>query len=140
MDLWTHSPILKRLAFQECQLIPLPICRRHRYEVNPDFVSRFEAAGLKFVGQDEKNVRMEVRLKRTFLTTSRLQNPILISQISTYVSVSRYILLISKFNLGVLLTTNIIFRRPIQSDSRIAFQSLIDTGLSTPRKKGLFCQ
>ena len=33
---------------------------RHRYEVNPDFVSKFEAAGMKFVGQDEKNVRMEV--------------------------------------------------------------------------------
>ena len=34
---------------------------RHRYEVNPEFVSKFEAAGMKFVGQDEKNVRMEVR-------------------------------------------------------------------------------
>lgn len=33
---------------------------RHRYEVNPEYVSRFEAAGMKFVGQDEKNVRMEI--------------------------------------------------------------------------------
>ena len=42
-------------------LIALFCVHRHRYEVNPEYVSRFEAAGMKFVGQDEKNVRMEVR-------------------------------------------------------------------------------
>ncbi len=33
---------------------------RHRYEVNPDYVPKFEAAGMRFVGQDEKHVRMEI--------------------------------------------------------------------------------
>ncbi|KAH7655094.1 Peptidase C26 protein [Dioscorea alata] len=33
---------------------------RHRYEVNPDFVNRLEAAGLKFVGSDESGKRMEI--------------------------------------------------------------------------------
>lgn len=32
---------------------------RHRYEVNPEFVPKIEAAGMKFVGRDEKNERME---------------------------------------------------------------------------------
>nr|KAJ3411814.1 CTP synthase ura7 [Polyrhizophydium stewartii] len=31
---------------------------RHRYEVNPEYVARFEAAGLKFIGRDEKGERM----------------------------------------------------------------------------------
>uniref|UniRef100_A0A0A9WCM9 CTP synthase n=2 Tax=Lygus hesperus TaxID=30085 RepID=A0A0A9WCM9_LYGHE len=33
---------------------------RHRYEVNPDYVERFEAAGLKFVGTCEEGKRMEM--------------------------------------------------------------------------------
>jgi len=33
---------------------------RHRYEVNPKYVAEFEAAGMKFVGHDVDNVRMEV--------------------------------------------------------------------------------
>ena len=33
---------------------------RHRYEVNPSYVSQFEKAGLKFVAQDETGVRMEI--------------------------------------------------------------------------------
>lgn len=33
---------------------------RHRYEVNPKYVPEFENAGMKFVGQDENNERMEV--------------------------------------------------------------------------------
>lgn len=33
---------------------------RHRYEVNPEYVKSLEAAGLKFVGRDEENVRMEI--------------------------------------------------------------------------------
>lgn len=33
---------------------------RHRYEVNPAYVDRLEAAGMKFVGIDDKNERMEV--------------------------------------------------------------------------------
>lgn len=32
---------------------------RHRYEVNPKYVPEFEAAGLKFVGQDVDGLRME---------------------------------------------------------------------------------
>ena len=33
---------------------------RHRYEVNPDYVARLEAAGCKFVGKDETGRRMEI--------------------------------------------------------------------------------
>ncbi|XP_014226169.2 CTP synthase-like [Trichogramma pretiosum] len=33
---------------------------RHRYEVNPKYVSDLEAAGLKFVGRDVDNIRMEI--------------------------------------------------------------------------------
>ncbi|XP_011301963.1 CTP synthase [Fopius arisanus] len=33
---------------------------RHRYEVNPQYVNDFEAAGLKFVGHDDEGQRMEI--------------------------------------------------------------------------------
>ncbi|KFY05191.1 hypothetical protein O988_00196 [Pseudogymnoascus sp. VKM F-3808] len=33
---------------------------RHRYEVNPEYIERLGAAGLQFIGKDDKNVRMEV--------------------------------------------------------------------------------
>lgn len=33
---------------------------RHRYEVNPDMIERLEAAGLNFIGKDEKGERMEI--------------------------------------------------------------------------------
>ncbi|CAI5466102.1 unnamed protein product, partial [Closterium sp. Yama58-4] len=33
---------------------------RHRYEVNPDMIHEFEAAGLQFVGRDESGRRMEI--------------------------------------------------------------------------------
>lgn len=33
---------------------------RHRYEVNPEYIERLSAAGLHFIGKDEKNVRMEI--------------------------------------------------------------------------------
>ncbi|XP_063983302.1 CTP synthase 1 [Diachasmimorpha longicaudata] len=33
---------------------------RHRYEVNPEYVNNFEAAGYKFVGHDEDGQRMEI--------------------------------------------------------------------------------
>ncbi|GJP34869.1 hypothetical protein CLOM_g19351 [Closterium sp. NIES-68] len=33
---------------------------RHRYEVNPDMIGEFEAAGLQFVGRDESGRRMEI--------------------------------------------------------------------------------
>lgn len=33
---------------------------RHRYEVNPDMVAKFESAGLTFVGKDETGKRMEI--------------------------------------------------------------------------------
>lgn len=33
---------------------------RHRYEINPEYVERMEAAGLRFVGRDETGARMGV--------------------------------------------------------------------------------
>lgn len=33
---------------------------RHRYEVNPDYIDKFTAAGLNFVGKDDRGERMEV--------------------------------------------------------------------------------
>lgn len=33
---------------------------RHRYEVNPEYIERLGAAGLHFIGKDDKSVRMEV--------------------------------------------------------------------------------
>ncbi|KAF3764381.1 hypothetical protein M406DRAFT_91580 [Cryphonectria parasitica EP155] len=33
---------------------------RHRYEINPEFIDRLEAAGLHFVGKDETGQRMEI--------------------------------------------------------------------------------
>ncbi|XP_023726011.1 CTP synthase 1 isoform X2 [Cryptotermes secundus] len=33
---------------------------RHRYEVNPKYVPQLEVAGMKFVGRDEENIRMEI--------------------------------------------------------------------------------
>ncbi|MCO5550100.1 hypothetical protein L7F22_003579 [Adiantum nelumboides] len=33
---------------------------RHRYEVNPDMIEKFEEAGLQFVGKDETGRRMEI--------------------------------------------------------------------------------
>jgi CTP synthase len=33
---------------------------RHRYEVNPEYISQLETAGLNFIGKDSTGVRMEV--------------------------------------------------------------------------------
>lgn len=33
---------------------------RHRYEVNPDYCDRLEAAGLNFIGKDDTGNRMEI--------------------------------------------------------------------------------
>ena len=33
---------------------------RHRYEVNPDYISRLSDAGLNFIGKDDKGERMEI--------------------------------------------------------------------------------
>lgn len=33
---------------------------RHRYEINPNYINDLEEAGLKFVGHDEENLRMEI--------------------------------------------------------------------------------
>ncbi|XP_063377374.1 CTP synthase isoform X1 [Cydia fagiglandana] len=35
---------------------------RHRYEVNPEYIERLEAGGLRFVGKDETKTRMEVAM------------------------------------------------------------------------------
>lgn len=32
----------------------------HRYEVKPDYIERLAKSGLKFVGKDDKGVRMEI--------------------------------------------------------------------------------
>ncbi|MED6121021.1 hypothetical protein PIB30_119216 [Stylosanthes scabra] len=52
---------------KECKSAKLYGCRsfiderhRHRYEVNPDVVSRLENAGLSFTGKDETGQRMEI--------------------------------------------------------------------------------
>ena len=33
---------------------------RHRYEVNPKYVSQLEEAGMRFVGHSTDNTRMEI--------------------------------------------------------------------------------
>lgn len=33
---------------------------RHRYEINPEYIGKLEAAGLHFVGKDETGQRMEI--------------------------------------------------------------------------------
>lgn len=33
---------------------------RHRYEVNPSYIEKFERAGMKFVGRSDDNERMEI--------------------------------------------------------------------------------
>jgi len=33
---------------------------RHRYEINPEYIPKFEAAGLKYVGRSDNGRRMEV--------------------------------------------------------------------------------
>ncbi|KAJ5669315.1 hypothetical protein N7462_010385 [Penicillium macrosclerotiorum] len=33
---------------------------RHRYEINPDYIDRLQAAGLHFIGKDDKGERMEI--------------------------------------------------------------------------------
>lgn len=33
---------------------------RHRYEVNPEYIERFQEAGMKFSGVDEEEIRMEI--------------------------------------------------------------------------------
>jgi hypothetical protein len=43
--------------------LSLCVCVCARYEVNPKYVPDFEAAGLKFVGRDVDNERMEVRVR-----------------------------------------------------------------------------
>lgn len=59
----------RRTYFQtkECKSAKLYGCKsfiderhRHRYEVNPDFVSHLENAGLSFTGKDETGQRMEI--------------------------------------------------------------------------------
>lgn len=35
-------------------------CHRHRYEVNPAYISTLEEQGLEFVGKDETGERMEI--------------------------------------------------------------------------------
>lgn len=38
---------------------------RHRYEVNPEYIERLEAGGLRFVGKDDTRMRMEVAVVDT---------------------------------------------------------------------------
>jgi len=39
---------------------PVSERHRHRYEVNPEYIAKFEAAGLKYVGRSDGGRRMEV--------------------------------------------------------------------------------
>jgi hypothetical protein len=60
------------------EMIFLCVCAR--YEVNPKYVPDFEAAGLKFVGRDVDNERMEVRARifKLLRATSIPQNRFLV--------------------------------------------------------------
>ena len=53
----TPVSILKQL-YENAEIIQER--HRHRYEVNPKYVADLESSGLKFVGHDEENIRMEV--------------------------------------------------------------------------------
>jgi CTP synthase len=33
---------------------------RHRYEINPDYITRLEEKGLAFIGRDDRGERMEI--------------------------------------------------------------------------------
>lgn len=33
---------------------------RHRYEINPEYIDRLQAAGIHFIGKDDKGERMEI--------------------------------------------------------------------------------
>ena len=51
-------------AVQKSSLVEAPVIvnerHRHRYEVNPKYVDQLTAAGLNFIGKDDKGERMEI--------------------------------------------------------------------------------
>ena len=65
-DAWTKrgEASIASLVYRGAAAVPER--HRHRYEVNPDVVPELEKAGLRFVGKDDTNTRMEiVELPRT---------------------------------------------------------------------------
>lgn len=53
----TESSIVRKLYDNKASVDER---HRHRYEVNPEHVSKFESNGLKFIGRDETGERMEI--------------------------------------------------------------------------------
>ena len=59
-DAWTKrgEASIASLVYRGAAAVPER--HRHRYEVNPDVVPELEKAGLRFVGKDDTNTRMEI--------------------------------------------------------------------------------
>lgn len=53
----SHNSVLRQLYGSKDRIDER---HRHRYEVNPSYVSQFEAAGMKFTGECEEHKRMEI--------------------------------------------------------------------------------
>ena len=53
-----EAQCLSALLYQKMEYIDER--HRHRYEVNPEMIEKFEDKGLKFVGKDESGRRMEI--------------------------------------------------------------------------------
>tara|TARA_B100001559_G_scaffold309143_1_gene303051 strand:- start:123 stop:851 length:729 start_codon:yes stop_codon:yes gene_type:complete len=65
-DAWTKKGEASIASLVYRGAASVPERHRHRYEVNPDVVPELEKAGLRFVGKDDTNTRMEiVELPRT---------------------------------------------------------------------------
>lgn len=63
--LWINIIQINLLFYSLAQLYKKDVIEerhRHRYEVNPEYVERLEAAGLRFVGKDDTKTRMEVAI------------------------------------------------------------------------------
>ena len=52
-----HNSIIKQLYGSKDSIEER---HRHRYEINPKYIAELEEGGLKFVGHDEDNLRMEI--------------------------------------------------------------------------------
>lgn len=56
----SHSHVAPPSASADPNAHPILERHRHRYEVNPEWVEKLAAAGLNFVGKDDKGERMEI--------------------------------------------------------------------------------
>ena len=59
-DSWTKKGEASIASLVYRGAASVPERHRHRYEVNPDVVPELEKAGLRFVGKDDTNTRMEI--------------------------------------------------------------------------------